>query len=54
MQEVFACQTGDLTNQKVLLIDDVATTGTTLNACATALKQANVASVWGLTVARES
>jgi ComF family protein len=53
MQEAFACQNGNLANQKVLLIDDVATSGTTLNACAAALKQAHAASVWGLTLARE-
>jgi predicted amidophosphoribosyltransferase len=37
----------------VLLLDDVATSGTTLDACATVLKASGVASVWGLVMARE-
>ena len=36
----------------VLLVDDVATTGSTLIACADALKDAGAASVWGLALAR--
>ena len=36
----------------VMLIDDVCTTGSTLRACAEALKAAGAAEVWGLTVAR--
>ena len=38
----------------ILLVDDVATTGSTLMACATALKEAGAASVWGLALARDS
>ena len=39
-------------NQRVLLIDDVFTTGATLDACARVLKKAGAKSVVGLTVAR--
>lgn len=38
----------------ILLVDDVATTGSTLAACATALKKAGAASVWGVVLGRES
>jgi ComF family protein len=37
---------------RVLLVDDVCTTGATLEACSVALKAAGAASVWGFTLAR--
>jgi ComF family protein len=52
VHDAFICQR-ELNCERVLLIDDVCTTGATLDACASALKVAGAASVWGLTVARE-
>ncbi len=49
----FACRDRRLQGKQVLLIDDVSTSGTTLDACAAAAKAAGAASVWGLTMARE-
>ena len=44
---------GDVTGLAVLLLDDVATTGSTLSECAWALKAAGVVRVHALTLARE-
>lgn len=41
-----------LGERKVILIDDVATTGATLNECAKVLKEQKPSEVWGLVVAR--
>ena len=53
VQGIFKMETSALRGKNVLLIDDVCTSGATLNECATALKQGGSASVWGLTLARE-
>jgi ComF family protein len=50
---VFTCRGQGMKGKRVLLVDDVATSGATMNACATALKTGGVAAVWGLALARE-
>lgn len=52
VKEAFACRGDRLAGKQVLLIDDVCTTGSTLDACAAALKASGTTSVWGLTLAR--
>jgi ComF family protein len=49
----FSCRDRGLLGKQVLLIDDVTTSGATLNACARALKSAGATSVWGLVLAEE-
>jgi competence protein ComFC len=51
--KAFACRDDKLSGRGVILIDDVCTSGATLEACAKALKVAGAVSVWGLTLARE-
>jgi ComF family protein len=51
--EAFACRHRRLEGKKVLLIDDVATSGATLDAGARALKESGASSVWGLVLAKE-
>jgi len=53
VSEAFICSNDGLRNRQVILIDDVATSGATLNACAQSLKSAGAQSVWGLVMARE-
>ena len=49
----FACRDEALKARNVILIDDVCTSGATLEACALALKAGGAIPVWGLTLARE-
>ena len=51
VRDAFTCRS-DLTGQSIVLVDDVCTTGSTLEACATALRAAGAASVWAFTLAR--
>ncbi len=50
----FGCLDQRLEGQRVLLVDDVCTTGATLSSCAAALKKAGASLVWGLALARET
>ena len=52
IEGAFECR-DDLDGQRVLLIDDVVTTGSTMSACAEALKAVGARSVWGLALARQ-
>jgi ComF family protein len=52
--DAFICADGRLQGKRVLLVDDVSTSGATLNACAGVLKTAGAASVWGLVIALET
>jgi ComF family protein len=51
--DAFSCRDRRLKDKQVLLIDDVATSGATLDACARALKESGASSVWGLVLAKE-
>jgi ComF family protein len=54
VDHAFICNDTMLKGSRIILIDDVCTTGATLEACAGTLKNSGAASVWGLTIARES
>jgi len=51
--DAFVCRGEMVTGRQIILIDDVCTSGATLESCAVALKKGGAKSVWGLTLARE-
>lgn len=51
VKDAFTCR-ADMTGKRIVLLDDVCTTGSTLEACASALRAAGAASVWAFTLAR--
>jgi ComF family protein len=51
--EAFYCIDSKLHGKQILLIDDVSTSGATLDACTIALKLAGARSVWALVLSRE-
>ena len=51
--DAFICRDERVSGRQIILVDDVCTSGATLESCAVALKSKGAASVWGLTLARE-
>lgn len=52
VQGAFAAQSVFVQGKRVVIVDDVATTGSTLTACAQALRDAGAAEVYGCTLAK--
>jgi len=52
VRHAFHCATEAAAGLRVLLVDDVCTTGATLEACSQALRAGGASSVWALTLAR--
>ncbi len=52
VEDAFRCLTDRMRGRRVLLVDDVCTTGATLEACADALREGGARQVWALTLAR--
>jgi len=54
LKGAFSCVAPEMVkNKKIFLVDDVYTTGSTMEECGLTLKQAGAKEVWGIAVARE-
>jgi competence protein ComFC len=54
LEAAFKASPGIVEGRSVLIVDDVITTGSTMNACAEALRRAQAQQVYGLSLARSS
>lgn len=54
VKNAFKAEPGIVAGKRILLIDDVTTTGATMEACSNALKTAGAEAVYGLTLARSN
>lgn len=52
LQSAFSANSAKLLNKKVLLVDDICTTGATISSCSKTLKDAGCSEIYCLTVAR--
>lgn len=52
VEDAFTANAGKVKEKVVLVIDDVTTTGSTINACTQALRKAGASAVYGITLAR--
>lgn len=53
MENTFTCISSEVSGKDIIIIDDVCTSGATLEACAAALKMKGASNVSGFTLARE-
>jgi ComF family protein len=53
VNDAFVCRDERASGKQIILVDDVCTSGATMESCAAALKDVGATSVWGLTLARE-
>lgn len=52
VEGAFRAQAGEVKGKVVLVVDDVTTTGSTISACAQALREAGASAVYGMTLCR--